>query len=402
MEARNFWWLEVGGLNDTIKDAEAIRDELMKITYGVWDYIKNFSPERDKAANWAVEWIGALPGKRENRRYVGDYTLTQNDIRAGGKFDDIVAYGGWSMDDHHPAGLYYEGEPTIFHAAPSPYGIPYRCLYSVNVENLLFAGRNISVTHAALSSTRVMATCAIIGQAAGTAAALCTGHECTPRQLSSGDKLSELQNTLMHDDCWLPGLLRPVSALAQKARLTGEGQNTEALRDGLDRDRENEDHAWSGAVGSSIEYSWDEEVAVGGVRLVFDSNLANEKRMPCSYPQRGDGTRVPASLVKAFRINALSENGRWEKVFHECENFQRLVEVPLHIKAKAVRLSVEETWGAQTARIFAFEPIENFVVKLPRIPDGLHFREVRAQIDEQHMAPPENGLETNATPRDSA
>lgn len=402
VEATNFWWLEVGGLNDTIKDAEIIRDELMKITYGVWDYIKNFSPERDKAANWAVEWIGALPGKRENRRYVGDYTLTQNDIRAGGKFDDIVAYGGWSMDDHHPAGLYYEGQPTVYHSAPSPYGIPYRCLYSANVENLLFAGRNISVTHAALSSTRVMATCAIIGQAAGTAAALCTQHDCAPRQLSSGDKLRELQNTLMHDDCWLPGLQRPVSALAQNAKLTGGGQNLEALRDGLDRDLENEDHAWTGSLGSGIEYSWDEVVSIGGVRLVFDSNLANEKRMPCSYPQKGDGTRVPVSLVKAFRIDALNENGRWEKVLQHCDNFQRLVEVPLNTRAKALRLTVEETWGAGTARIFAFEPIQNFVAKVPLVADGPHFSAVRAQIAAHDLAPPESGLETDGTPRHSA
>jgi hypothetical protein len=247
-----------------------------------------------------------------------------------------------------------------------------------------------------------MATCAIIGQAVGTAAALCTQHECTPQQLSSGDKLRELQNILMQDDCWLPGLRRPVSSLAQKARLTGEGENLEALCNGLDRDRENEDHAWTGVVGASIEYSWDEVVSIGGVRLVFDSNLAHEKRMPCSYPQKGDGTRVPSSLVKAFRIDVLNENGRWEKVFQECDNFQRLVEVPLHITTKALRLIVEETWGAQTARVFAFEPIENFVTKIPLVADGPHFSEVRAHIDAQDIAPPENGLETNAAPRHSA
>ena len=173
VQAHNFWWIEVGGLGDTIREAERTRDELMKIVYGVWDYIKNHAPERAQAANWAVEWIGSLPGKRENRRYVGDHILTQNDVRAGGPFEDIVAYGGWSMDDHHPAGILYPGRPTIFHPAPSPYGIPYRSLYSRNVTNLLFAGRNISVTHAALSSTRVMATCSLLGQAAGTAAALC-------------------------------------------------------------------------------------------------------------------------------------------------------------------------------------------------------------------------------------
>ena len=147
VNATNFWWLEIGGINDTIKDAESISDELTRIGYGVWDYIKNYAPERAQAENWALEWVGSLPGKRESRRYVGDHILTQNDVRDGGAFEDIVAFGGWSMDDHHPAGLLYPGKPTLFHPAPSPYGIPYRSLYSRNVANLLFAGRNISVTH---------------------------------------------------------------------------------------------------------------------------------------------------------------------------------------------------------------------------------------------------------------
>jgi hypothetical protein len=397
VRAHNFWWLEVGGLNDTIKDAEAIRDELMKVTYGVWDYLKNHAPEREKAAQWAVEWIGSLPGKRENRRYIGDHTLTQNDIREGGNFEDNVAYGGWSMDDHHPAGLYYPGKPTIFHPAPSPYGIPYRCLYSVNIENLLFAGRNISVTHAALSSTRVMATCAILGQAAGTAAALCIQNKCAPRELSSGDKLRQLQSTLMNDDCWIPGLSRPISALARQGKLSGGGYNLEALRDGLDRDREQQDHAWkcefSGETASHAGYSWEEEVSIGGVRLVFDSNLANEKRMPCSYPQQGEWTRVPTSLVKAFRLEAQDENGHWEKVFQEYENYQRLVEVILNTKACGLRLVIEETWGAKSARVFAFEPMSEFAAKIPTFPNGLPFSEVRANIAPQDLEPPDNGLE---------
>ncbi len=80
-----------------------------------------------------LEWVGELPGRRENRRLVSNHVLTQHDVRAGGDFAQIAAYGGWSMEDHHPAGLLYPGEPTIYHAAPSPCGIPYRCLYSRNV-----------------------------------------------------------------------------------------------------------------------------------------------------------------------------------------------------------------------------------------------------------------------------
>ncbi|MCP3967355.1 MAG: FAD-dependent oxidoreductase [Lentisphaerae bacterium] len=129
----------------------------MKIAYGVWDHIKNQGDHN------ADNWVDYLPGKRERRRYVGDVIVNQNDVQNGGKFDDIAAYGGWPMDDHHPDGFYYKEAPTVFHPAPSPFGIPYRALYSKNINNLMFAGRNISVNYSAMSSTRVMATCALLG-----------------------------------------------------------------------------------------------------------------------------------------------------------------------------------------------------------------------------------------------
>lgn len=393
VRAHNFWWLELGGLQDTIRDAEAIRDELMRVAYGVWDYIKNYAPEREEAADWAIEWIGSLPGKRENRRYIGDYILTQNDVEAGGKFDDIVAYGGWSMDDHHPAGLLYPGKPTIFHPAPSPYGIPYRSLYSRNIANLLCAGRNISVTHAALSSTRVMATCALLGQAAGTAAALCVKHGCDPRSLSSGERLRQLQQTLMDDDCWLPGVPRAASELSRAATLAADHGDPAFLLDGLDRDRDDEPHAWTGPTGSAVEYRWDHAVHVAGARFTFDSNLANDKRMPCSYPQRGDRCLVPASLIKRYRVEAQDDAGRWTVVHRESENYQRLVRVPLNVRAKALRFVPEQTWGDDAARVFAFEPLETFEAKTPEVPDGPHWSEVVAKTDPKHLAPPDSGLE---------
>ncbi len=387
VKASNFWWMELGGLNDTIRDAESIRHELMRAVYGVWDYIKNHAPQRDEAETWAVEWIGSLPGKRENRRYVGDHVLTQNDVRAGGAFDDVVAYGGWSMDDHHPAGLLYPGQPTIFHPAPSPYGIPYRCLYSRNIANLLFAGRNISVTHAALSSTRVMATCAILGQAAGTAAALCVRHGCGPRSLSSGERLRQLQHTLMDDDCWLPGVARPASPIARTAIMTDP-----VLLDGIDRDRPSESHAWAGPLNAVIEYRWPQPVQIGGARLTFDSNLANEKRMPCTYPQKGNRCLVPGSLVKRFRLDAQDESGHWSTVFREGENYQRLVRVPLNVRAQALRLIPEETWGQGEARVFAFEPTQTSVAPIT-VPDGPHWSEVVAGTPPADLAPPDSGLE---------
>lgn len=402
VNGHNFWWIELGGLDDTITDAETIRDELMKVGYGVWDYIKNHAPERDTAQNWALEWIGSLPGKRENRRYVGDHILTQNDVRGGGAFEDIVAYGGWSMDDHHPAGLLYPGKPTIFHPAPSPYGIPYRSLYSRNIANLLFAGRNISVTHAALSSTRVMATCAVIGQAAGTAAALCARHRCEPRSLSGGERLRELQNTLMDDDCWLPGRRREVSCLARSAALSAQGQDAPLLLDGLDRDRENESHAWVGQVGSAIEYRWNRAVRVAGARFTFDSNLAHLKRMPCVYPQKGGRSAVPGSLVKRYRIEAMDGNQRWNPVYRYENNYQRLVCVPLHEETTALRFVPEETWGDEDVRVFAFEPLETYAPKIPQGVDGPPISAIRAAVNPVHLAPPENGRESATKPGHSA
>ncbi len=393
VRAHNFWWIELGGLQDTIKDAEAIRDQLMRVTYGIWDYIKNHAPEREESKNWAIEWIGSLPGKRENRRYVGDHVLTQNDVRAEGRFDDTVAYGGWSMDDHHPAGLLYPGKPTIFHPAPSPYGIPYRSLYSRNIANLLFAGRNISVTHAALSSTRVMGTCAILGQAAGTAAALCVRHGCAPRALSSGARLRELQAILMDDDCFLPGFTKPISELSRSAALDADGAPAPVLLDGFDRDRDDAPHAWTGKIGSQITFTWQSPVQVAGLRIVFDSNLANDKRMPCSYPQKGARCLVPATLVKKYRIE-IRDGRNWKTVHREEENYQRLARVPLGVTTQALRLIPEETWGDDgTVRLFSVEALDHAVSPLPVAPDGPHWREVVATIPPDDLAAPDSGLE---------
>ncbi|MEX0774204.1 MAG: FAD-dependent oxidoreductase [Phycisphaeraceae bacterium] len=389
----NFWWIEVGGLNDTIADAESIRDDLYKVAWGVWDYIKNRSPQRDEAENWALEFLGALPGKRENRRYVGDHMLTQHDVRGGGPFDDVVAFGGWSMDDHHPAGIYYPRKPTIFHPAPSPYGIPYRSLYSRNIANLLFAGRNISVTHAALSSTRVMATCAILGQAAGTAAALCITHDCLPRSLSTGDRLRQLQQTLMNDDCFLPGFTRQVNELAQAAKLSGGGSEVALLRDGHDRDRPDQPHAWAGAPGQALEYRWNHPVLLPSVRLVFDSNLNHAKKMPCTYPQKANGCAVPGTLVKRFHLDVQDASGQWRTVHREAENYQRLVRVPLEVQAQALRLIPEETWGEEAARLYSFEPAAAIEANRPVVAPGPRFADVRAGMDPADLAPPDSGLE---------
>ena len=272
------------------------------------------------------------------------------------------------------------------------------------MPNLLFAGRNISVTHAALSSTRVMGTTAVLGQAAGTAAALCARHRCDPRSLSGGERLRELQATLMEDDCWLPGRRREASELARTAKLDGTGDDAPALLDGTDRDRPEVTHAWTGRVGQDgVEYRWDTPRLIGGARLIFDSNLDLHKRMPCTYPHRSAGAcAVPASLVKAFRLEACDRAERWTTVHRETGNYQRVVQVPLGgIEAGALRLVPEETWGGtEEARIFAFEPVAQTSIKLPPYPDGPSFAEIRSKVDPHDLAAPDNGLEDGVGKRE--
>ncbi len=353
----NFWWMEYGGELDTIADAEEIRDELLKMAYGVWDLLKN--SKKGIGRDFDIEWIGVLPGKRENIRYVGDHILTQNDVEKQGKFDDMVAYGGWSMDDHNPAAFYYQGAPTIFHPAPCPYGIPFRCLYSKNIRNLYFAGRNISATHMAMSSTRVMATCAIEGQAVGTAAAIGVRNQLDPRGIYE-TRIPELQQTLMEDDCWLPWHTKAVNDLTSKARLQAESEgDAEILRNGEERDFTGTSQYFTADFGSFIEYHFDEPTQVNGIRLVFDSNLRDKhlKRMPCWYPAEGIETELPEELLKEFsiKIQTDGEDSKWEEAVYCEDNYKRLVRIPIGKKVTAIRFTPEASWGLDSARIYAFE-----------------------------------------------
>ena len=338
----NFWWIETGGEMDCIHDTDTCRDELLKICYGVWDHMKNHGDHG--VDNWELEWIGFLPGKRESRRYVGKYIVTQNDVEAGGKFEDIVAYAGWSMDDHFPQGFYYrDGYPTIFHPAPSPWGLPLRCMISKNIENLVFAGRNISVTHAALSSSRVMATCSLLGQALGTAISMAVKNNVRPENVD----VKSLQQKLMNDDCFVPYHIRTVSELTQKAIC-----NSEIVRNGKERGEEN---VWIGTKGDVIEYSLEKDTQVNDVRIVFDSDLNRDYyNMPCNYPLVQEKFKLPDTLIKEYIIEATGENGKIEKI-HIKDNHQRFVRHSVNFKANKVKFIPLSTYGCKDFRLFSFE-----------------------------------------------
>jgi len=353
----NFWWMELGGEMDSIHDTEAVRDELLKVAFGVWDHIKNRG--HHGAENWELDWVGFLPGKRESRRYVGDHILTQNDVRAGGRFEDIVGFGGWSMDDHHPGGMNYPGDPTTFHPAPSPFGIPYRCLYSRNVENLFCAGRNISATHAAMSSSRVMATCAVLGQAVGAAAAIAVDAGLTPRGVFE-HKLRELQQRLMDDDCYLPYLRRAVPELTRQASLNASEGDPEPLRNGIDRTIGSDDNGWSCSPGGWVQMHWPMPRQLTEARIVLDSDMSSDSgdninRMHVWHWQDTEPFAAPHTLVRTLRLEADAGGGNWNTIAQVKDNHQRLVRIPIHAHAVGLRLVCEETWGASVAHVYAFD-----------------------------------------------
>jgi hypothetical protein len=170
-----YWWIEWGGELDTIKDNRRIRHELLRILTGVWDHIKN-SGKHPESECWALEWVGMIPGKRESRRILGEHVMVQRELEEAVPFPDRVSYGGWPMDDHPPGGMDDRDlPPCVQIGLANPYSIPLRSLCSADLPNLLMAGRNISVSHVALTSTRVMATCAAMGQAAGAGGRLLRG-----------------------------------------------------------------------------------------------------------------------------------------------------------------------------------------------------------------------------------
>lgn len=117
------WWVEFGGTIDAIRDNEEVSLELRRLIYGLWDYIKN-GGDFDDVDNLELEFVSPLVGKRESRRLMGDYVLSQNDILTQRDFEDAVTYGGWPMDVHTPGGIYDVDEPaSTFYYVPAFYPI---------------------------------------------------------------------------------------------------------------------------------------------------------------------------------------------------------------------------------------------------------------------------------------
>lgn len=373
----NFYWIELGGEVDSIRDTEEVRDELIKIAYGVWDHMKNYGDHG--ADNWELDFIGFLPGKRESRRYVGEYVLTQQDVESGRQFADEVAYGGWQIDNHLPGGFFMngaDGNHLQKKRLTEPYGIPLRSLYSRNVENLMFAGRNISASHLAFATTRVMGTCGVMGQAVGTAAALMIKHHMSIRQLAA-EKIEELQDTLMEDDCFLPGIKRKISPLCKVEMLVADWGDASILLNGTERKIWGNDNGYWSMCNRAITYNFGEKKHISDFRLIVDSDLDREYtegnpkvlNISATLFRRMDYNRTsfgfPKCMLKAFRVEALNDQGEWKTVYETDNNHQRMIREAIDVDTTAVRLIPlatyfseelgKATYGSAQAHIFAFE-----------------------------------------------
>ncbi len=192
------WFWETGLGRDQIKEAEYIRDYGLLVAYSNWAYAKNVAANKAKVAGKELKWVAYNAGRRETRRLMGDFILTENDLMNKNFQPDGTCATTWTIDLHLPKSKKdskFDGEPFQTDSLNHyiwPYPVPYRCYYSRNVPNLFMAGRNISVTHVALGTTRLMRTHGMMGEVVGMAASLCKKHGCNPRAIYT-DHLDELK-----------------------------------------------------------------------------------------------------------------------------------------------------------------------------------------------------------------
>ncbi len=370
-----FWWAEWGGQLDTIKDNELIRDELLAITLGIWDHIKNSGDHG--AENWALDWFGFLPGKRESRRFIGLHTLSQEDVLQSRIFDDAIAFGGWPIDTHPPEGVDRPNEkPCNMRPVPYLYDIPLKAFISNNIPNLMFAGRNMSSTHIAFASTRVMATCAVTGQGVGTAAAYALKHGLRPEELATNPTLmKEVQQELLRNDCYLVGVKNEDNKdLALRSTVTASSEQENGVAKNVISGQTRSVHGDAGAppdrnfpgshrwmsnpnesLPASIMLAWESPIEISEIQITFDTAL--HRLLTLSHCEAYSPTmiwgRPQPETVKDYSVEFLV-NGVWTEQFKIKGNWLRLRQHKLDksVNASAVRVVVQSTNGLDHARIY--------------------------------------------------
>lgn len=352
--------MELGGDHqNAISDCEEIRDDLLKTVFGIWDHIKNGGDHG--AENLALDWVGFLPGKRESRRLLGDYVLREQDLVESRRFEDAVAYGGWPIDDHVIGGMRSPEPPNRSIRLDDVYQIPYRCLYSKNIGNLMLAGRAISVSHLAFGSTRVMGTCSVVGQAVGTAAAMAVAKDATPRDLCSD--IDELQQSLLRDDCYIPwvyshdpkDLARSASISCSSSTAEGDCRN---VINGCSRTVGTETNSWiSERMTGADEWlmlSFANPVSPKSVEIKFDSGLSREIMISLGhfFGSKSDA-EMPSELVADYSLEYYLGD-QLVKEEQVSSNYKRysIHEASGVSACDQIRIRVKRTYGDDHARIF--------------------------------------------------
>ena len=382
-----YWWAEWGGQLDTIRDNETIRDELLSVALGIWDHVKNGPPEDrrrdegsnpDSASHWALDWIGFLPGKRESRRLIGQHILTEHDLLRSKPFDDAIAYGGWSLDLHPPEGIdAIDRPPCEQHMVPYLYDIPLRSCIARDIDNLMFAGRNLSATHVAFSSTRVMATCAVVGQGVGTAAAYAAYHSLDSRKLATDSAaVAQIQRRLIYDDAFLIGQAgETLPNLAESATITASSEQADGAAShvasmatravhgarGVEPGRcVASSHRWmsdrAAGLPAWLELAWDTVVTMRELQIIFDTGM--DRHLTLShhdgYTRRMIwGTSQPET-VRSFSVAIERPCGSHSRIAEVDGNYQRRyrLALPQPVELRKMRIDVTDTGGLDHARVF--------------------------------------------------
>ena len=301
-----------------------------------------------------------LPGKRESRRLLGDYVLNEADCAGGRRFADAVAYGGWPMDVHTVEGFLNDSDdPTVWLRLEDVYTIPYRCYYSRNIPNLFLCGRIISASHMAFASARVMATCAVGGQAVGTAAAIAVRRGILPREV--GAHITELQQTLLRDDCYIPGirnedaddLLRNAQASASHALPGCEAEN---VLSGVARTVGECANCWAAyeADNPTLTLRLAEPAAVRQIQLTFDSNLSREITISINREVLGrQSAGTPPELVRSCSL-VFEREGAVICRMDVGELWQRrcVFDLEQPVLCDTIRIENIRTHGAELIRVF--------------------------------------------------
>lgn len=321
---RGEWWLETPNDYDDIWESEYVRDTMFRIATGYYDWLKNSWSGRDRVATYALKNLGTYNAKRESRRLIGDYIMTQNDFDGNAKFGDAVCYAGWNIDVHHINGIFSgAGGSYALNEEISVTPMPFRCLYSKNINNLFMVGRCVSVTHIALGTCRTQLTCATMGQAVGTAVYLCKKYGVDARSVGQ-NHINELQQLLLKDGQYIPEVFNnDENDIARNSTVfaDSETENGKAINviNGKTRPRDGDDYAWisSGELPQSITLKLDEPKSISEVRITFEIPFKKYNKGFMPQPERDE-------MVTDFKVELKTKNG-YEVIADIKNNYQRLV-----------------------------------------------------------------------------